>query len=170
MDGPAPSKRRRASRKTDAQRGELGVWAYNTMVDLGLSDVQIASEVGASAATIRKIMGGSERHPSARLLRAIHRYFVRVGGEADPPIPIDRPPGLSSMESPGGATAPGLSDLTDALVAQAETFAKMLEVAMRRDDSVESRIRALRAEVRSLRSRLGDGASPTQPTPHERAG
>lgn len=63
-----------------------------------------------------------------------------------------------------------LADLSDALTAQAESFARMLAFAIRRDQSVEARIRALEAEVQSLRGRLGVEASPAQPTPPQREG
>lgn len=73
------------------------------MVDLGLSDEQIAERVEASPGRIRKIAGGSERDPSARLLRAMHRYFMEVGAAADPPIPVDRPPGLEPVDNMAGS-------------------------------------------------------------------
>lgn len=90
------------------------------MVDLGLSDQQIAASADVSTGTIRKIMGGSEREPSARLLRAIYRYFQEVAAERG--IPLDKPPGLDFATPSAVATDPLLA----ALAAQTAAINKLI--------------------------------------------
>lgn len=166
---------RRARRKTDAERGPLGAWAYNAMVDLGLSDEQIAARVEASSATVRKIAGGSERHPSARLLRAMHRYFMEVGAAATPPIPIDRPPGLEPDDNMAGAAGDTLTvpaSLLTALAAQTAAISELvgeLRSARLVQADLEERIGALETAAK-LQGRSGAGASGGLPAPRQRAG
>ena len=90
------------------------------------------------------------RSPSPENIEGLERIFGTVAPD---------------MDRPADATPAGLSDLTAALTAQAESFAKMLAFALERDRSVEARIRALEAETRSLRERLGAEASRAQSTP-----
>lgn len=174
MDVPAPSPKRRASRKTDAERGPLGAWSYNTMVELGLSAEQIAMRAGKSAGHIRKIMGGSERDPSARVLRSIHHYFMEVGAAADPPIPVDRPPGLEPDDNRAGtegdtpAVPAAYLARIDALIAQMAEVVEELRAARQGADATETRLRALEAAAK-LRGPSGGGAHQEQSAPHATA-
>lgn len=114
-----------ARRKSDAEVGPLGVWAYDTRVLLGLSDQQVATRADVGKVYIRKIEGGSEPNPSRRVIREMARYF-REEGERQR-IPVDDPP-AGFMADPGdGATTPGLADLITAQTEAIDRQTAMLE-------------------------------------------
>lgn len=150
----------------------LGAWAYAAMVDLGLSDEQIAERADTSAGHIRKIMGGSEREPSARVLRAMYRYFQEVGAERG--IPIDKPPGLDMDPARGNDTSSlaGSAYLTrvDALIGVVSEFLAELRAARQGQDATEARLRAVEAELESLRAAPKAGASQGRSARHAKAG
>lgn len=82
------------ARKTDAERGPLGAWAYRTRDLLDLTPEAVGTIVGASPATIRKIEGGSNPHPSSRLLRDLYAAYLHAAEDRPRPIAIEPPPGM----------------------------------------------------------------------------
>lgn len=127
MTGPEPVRRRRAPRKTDEERGRLGAWLYQAMDFLDVSDAQVAIAVGASAVTIRKIAGGSNRNPSPRLLWDIHQMLAAVAAEKKKPL--SDPPGLPTA-SP--RMVPDQSDLARAIEANTEMLKQLLDALIDR--------------------------------------
>ena len=83
------------ARKTDAERGPLGTWAYRTRDLLDLTVEVVAERIGASAATIRKIEGGSNAKPSARMLRDLYAVYLHAAEDRPRPIAIEPPPGMA---------------------------------------------------------------------------
>jgi transcriptional regulator with XRE-family HTH domain len=100
------------ARKTDAERGPLGAWAFNTRELLDMTAEAVAAIVSVHPGTVRKIEGGSNRTPSAHLLRSLHQVYMREG-EAQR-IAVAPPPGMRAEEQ----TAPEPADLADAIRAQ----------------------------------------------------
>lgn len=108
--------RHMAVRKSDAEVGPLGVWAYDTARFLVLSPAQVAARAGVKEATIRKIEGGSNRKPSRRLVYEMARYFREVAAEQG--VTVDDPPGDWAAK-PRIVTDPGLAALLARLDDQA---------------------------------------------------
>lgn len=86
-----------ARRKPDSQVGPLGVWAYDTARLLGRSSEQVAAAVKVSPVTIRKIEGGSNKSPSADLVRRMYDYFRQLA--EDQHLLIDPPPGVDLLRA-----------------------------------------------------------------------
>lgn len=167
----------RRPRKDDAARGPLGAWTYRTIADLGLSSEQVAVGLGVSAATIRKIAGGSYAAPPARLINALYAYFAEVGTSRTPPVAVDPPPGLNQTAAPPGETTGGaaaLLELAQAISQMAEQLKAMLDrVDLDRVEDNSARIRALEAQVASVWQAIhpepaNDGASSTRHAPQRK--
>lgn len=138
--------RHMAARKTDADRGPLGAWAYRTRDLLDLSSEAVAAALGVHDGTIRKIEGGSNREPSAHLLRALYGFYLERAETRERPLAIEPPPGLLPE-----ANQPVESDLTSALrdlVLELRKQNDLLreEVAVLRNESVR-RLEALETIV-----------------------
>lgn len=110
-----------ARRKTDAEVGVLGVWAYDTRTLLSLSDAQVADRAGVGWQHIRKIEGGSERNPSRRVVREMSRYFREIGERQG--IPVDDPPGAYLS----GALAAPPNEVPDAYLARIDALVAELQ-------------------------------------------
>lgn len=126
---------------------------------------QVAVAVGVDRGTVSKFMGSPKGELGAASRRALLAYYREVATAKG--IPIDEPPAGFIVAGAGDSATHAASvpaDLSRALVLQAETFGRMLEAALRRDQTVEVRLRALEAEVESLRERLGAEGSPGQST------
>ena len=142
---------------TDAERGPLGAWAYNTRTLLQVSDVQVAERAGVSAPTIRKVEGGKSK-PSARLLFEMARYYREVGERQR--LPVEPPPGVTAeATTPPGDLATAIRELTTELRDSREERQRY-----------EARLRAVEAELESLRAQPTGGASSRRPAPQVKAG
>lgn len=154
-----------AARKPDAEVGPLGVWAYDTREELGLSAAQVAARAGVTEPTIRKVEGGSNRTPSKRLVRDMYDYFREIG-ERDGK-PVEPPPGFLG-ELPAAA-APDQSALVGALNAQTAAISELVGLLRplieQGEEDREARLRAVQAEIRSLRQQLASGVSPGRSSP-----
>lgn len=106
-----------ATRKPDSEVGPLGVWAYDTARLLGLSAEQVAQRAGVTEPTIRKIEGGSNRHPSRRVVYEMARYFREVAAQQG--VAITDPP-MADQAGSGIVTDPGSAELIAALTALVE--------------------------------------------------
>jgi transcriptional regulator with XRE-family HTH domain len=107
------------ARKTDAERGPLGAWAYRTRDLLDLTVEVVAERIAASPATLRKIEGGSNTKPSARMLRDLYAVYLRAAEDRPRPIAIEPPPGMSP-EAPSASV--GLDALVTVFARQAEAL------------------------------------------------
>lgn len=116
-----------APRKSDAEVGPAGVWAYNTRTALGLSAEEVSRRVHYSPATIRKVEGGSNPRPSRALLTALYRLYVEVGEEVN--VPVKEPPGLQRHSPPSSDLAALIAALdrqTEAITRQADLVEQLL--------------------------------------------
>lgn len=152
-----------ARRKSPAEVGPLGVWAYDSRdaLDLSVEAVVAALPTTYHPATLRKVEGGSAR-PGTRMWRELGNLYAKVAAEkgvALDPQPRLTPEPLEPTETP------------DALVAalQAQTAAISELVAALRDDSLEVRLRVLEAVVLP-RERPGDEGLPERSAPRATAG
>jgi hypothetical protein len=112
-----------ARRKTDAEVGPLGVWAYNTRVtlDLSVEGVIAALPTDYHPATLRKIEGGSAP-PGSRMWRELWNLYSRLAEEGGVPIdpqPRLRPEAPEATETPDALVA-ALRDQTAAINALVE--------------------------------------------------
>lgn len=151
----AQKPRRRASRKTDAERGPLGAWLYNAAVLLDLSAEDIAEAVGTSSPTIRKVMGGSNRQPGRRLLWDINAFMEAKSQERG--RPVERAPGLGREALGQGSDGPDLAALITALTAQTTAMADLVN-ELREERSArkaaEDRVSDLELALAGLTERL----------------
>ena len=93
-----------ARRKSDAEVGILGVWAYNTRdaLDLSVEEAVAALPTTYHPATLRKVEGGSAR-PGTRMWRELGNLYGRLAAERGidiEPQPRLRPESLDATESP----------------------------------------------------------------------
>lgn len=151
-----------AVRKPDAEVGPLGVWAYNTSRSLDLSAEQVAHRVGVSGPYVRKIEGGSQRRPSRALVEAMDNYFREVAAERN--RTVAGPPGDWAIRR-----SPPASDQA-ALVAAINDLVSVLRPIAEQAQDREARLRAIEAELRSLRERPTGAALPGRSAPQARAG
>lgn len=98
-----------ARRKSDAERGPFGAWAYNTRtaLDLSVEAVIAALPTTYHPATLRKAEGGTVP-PGTRMWRELGNLYLKRAEERH--VPIDPQPRMGP--EPAGAT-----ESTDALVA-----------------------------------------------------
>ena len=124
-----------ARRKSDAEVGPLGVWAYDTRdaLDLSVEAVVAALPTAYHPATLRKVEGGSAR-PGTRMWRELAAYYGRVAQEKGidlEPQPRLRPEPLEATET-ADPVALAIRDQTAAIVAaieaQGEQQARAMEV------------------------------------------
>jgi hypothetical protein len=110
-----------ARRKTDAERGPFGAWAYNTRVLLDRSVEEIVSMLPTTyhPATLRKVEGGTPTgsRPPARMWRELGALYAKLAkaGNTD----IDAQPRLNPEPADGEPAdlASALRDLTVELTA-----------------------------------------------------
>lgn len=149
-----------ARRKSDAERGPLGAWAYNTRDLIGLSVAEVLKRLPTqySEPTLRKIEGGSSK-PGRRMWREMRTLYQEVAAAAD--IVIDYQPQLE----PEPDHAPPSPDLAAALMALA------VELKAMREERVEmqARVRFLEGAVANLTPQA-DATSPERSVPHGTAG
>jgi hypothetical protein len=94
-----------ARRKSNAEVGVFGVWAYDTRDALALSVEQVTGDKGGrtgllpntySPATLRKIEGGSTKRPGRRMWRELRDLYARLAAERgidiEPQPPLDPEP------------------------------------------------------------------------------
>jgi hypothetical protein len=98
-----------ARRKSDAEVGTLGVWAYNTRdaLDLSVEEAVAALPTAYHPATLRKVEGGSAR-PGTRMWRELDRLYARVAQEKGidiEPQPRLRPEPPQATETPDSVLA-----------------------------------------------------------------
>jgi len=105
-----------ARRKSDAEVGTFGVWAYNTRDLLDLSVEQVTGDKGApgllpqayNPATLRKIEGGSTKLPPVRIWRDLGTLYAKLALERGldiEPQPRLRPEPLEATETPDNVLA-----------------------------------------------------------------
>lgn len=143
-----------AARKTDAERGPLGSWAYRTRDLLDLSVETVAAEMGAAPATIRKIEGGSNAKPSARMVRDLYAIYLRAAENRARPVAIEPPPGLSAETPPSdagaGTLAAAFSELASWLQAYVSRTDARIEAAERRAAALEQLVLTLTGQAPEL--------------------
>lgn len=112
-----------ARRKSDAEVGPLGVWAYDTreLLDLKLEAVIAALPTVYHPATLRKVEGGSAR-PGRRMWRELLAFYTRIAAERG--IALDPQPKLDP--EPLGATETA-DPLIRALMAQTAAITALVE-------------------------------------------
>jgi hypothetical protein len=112
-----------ARRKSDAEVGPLGVWAYDTreLLDLKVEAVIAALPTTYHPATLRKVEGGSAR-PGRRMWRELAAFYVRIALEKG--IQLDPQPRLDP--EPAGATETA-DPLIRALMAQTAAISALVE-------------------------------------------
>lgn len=102
-----------AAKKTDAEKGPLGAWAYHTRLLLQASSVDAATAAGIKDTYLRKIEGGSARKPAQRTVFDLWQYYRRLGQAQSVPVE-DPPPEWRGDPSPVQSVSP--ADLATALV------------------------------------------------------
>lgn len=151
---PMCQSRHMAARKTDAERGPLGAWAYRTRDLLDLSVETVAATLGASAATIRKIEGGSNAKPSARMLRDLYAVYLHEAESRPRPVAIEPPPGLSAETPPSvagaGDLATAFQELGSWIKVYVERTEERLAAAERRADALEQLVLQLSGSAPEL--------------------
>lgn len=112
-----------ARKKTDAERGPIGAWAYNTRDALGLSVEQVIPLLPTTyhPATLRKAEGGTVP-PGTRMWRELGNLYGQLAEERH--VPIDAQPRLAS--EPTGATETPV-DLVEAINAQTEAINALVD-------------------------------------------
>lgn len=92
-----------ARRKSDAEVGPLGVWAYNTRdaLDLSVEAVIAALPTTYNPATLRKVEGGSSR-PGSRMWRELRTLYTRMADERAVAIEDQPPLNPERSEAPAG--------------------------------------------------------------------
>lgn len=137
--------------KTPEQRGVIGAWAYQARQEADLSVEQVAAAItdmgqSVSTATIRGIESGSKK-PGAKLLRSLGKVLAST------------PPDAAAIRS----------DESDLAAAIRELTAELRDARDARD-AYEVRLRALEAEVQSLRVGPAAEGSPAPGAPLASAG
>ncbi len=131
-----------ARRKSDAEVGPLGVWAYNTRdaLDLSVEAVIAALPTTYSTATLRKVEGGSSR-PGVRMWRELANLYTALAAEKG--VDIESQPRLG----PEPAEATQTPDaLVLALVAQTEAISALAtEIRLARAEELVTREEMMRA-------------------------
>ena len=137
-----------ARRKSDAEVGTLGVWAYNTRdaLDLSVEEAVAALPTTYHPATLRKVEGGSAR-PGTRMWRELGSLYARIAAEKGidlEPQPRLRPEPLETTETPDtlvGALAiqtAAINGLVAKLDLLAEAVAELLAERVREASSQSS--------------------------------
>lgn len=141
------STRRPSPRKTDAERGPLGAWAYNTRTLLQASPEDAAAAAGITYPTLRKIEGGSERFPARRVVWDLWRHFQRLGGAQD--IPVEDPP-VEWKIAPTTATTPYdpvANDLAAAITALTNELRQWRETSQAQGDLLVEAVSSIAARL-----------------------
>ena len=155
---------RTAPRKTAAERGPLGAWAYSTRTLLDVSSLDAAAAAGVTEPTLRKIEGGSNRNPSRRVVWDLWQFLASRGAAQG--IPVEDPP--SQWRSPIGHLgvepetraadmATVLAQLTAAISAQT---AEIAALRLEREAWERGVLQALAATEGRARSALLDALAP----------
>jgi hypothetical protein len=134
---------RRAPRKTGAERGPLGAWAYGTRTLIDISVEDAARAAGVTPPTLRKIEGGSNRAPARRVVWDLWQYLDERGTEQRIPVP---PPPAPWDGAVSPAAPSSHDDLATALLALA---AELREWRLERA-RLASRVEDLEAQVAEL--------------------
>ena len=132
-----------ARRKTDAERGRFGAWAYSTRDALGLSPEQVMSMLPTHyhPATLRKIEGGSTPIPPRRIWRELDNLYATLADERH--VPIDAQPSIAPQPT---GTTDSADPLVSALLRQTEAIeALVAELRLSRAEQIESTDALLRA-------------------------
>lgn len=103
-----------ARRKSDAERGPLGAWAYNTrdLLSLSVPDVLARLPSTYTEPTLRKVEGGSAR-PGRRMWRELRTLYQQVASDAG--MTIDFQPPLDPEPEHAGPPEPDLAAALTAL-------------------------------------------------------
>ena len=105
-----------AAKKSDAEKGPLGAWAYGTRDLLDASPEDAAAAAGISYATLRKIEGGSTRAPARRTVYALWQHYRRIGLAKG--MPVEDPPAEWRQTVPLPAPTTDLAGAITALTAE----------------------------------------------------
>ncbi len=113
-----------ARRKSAADVGPLGNWAYDTRdrLDMSVEAVVAALPTTYNPATLRKVEGGSSK-PGKRMWRELHDLYTRVG--TDRGVTLDAQPALGEAAATSPDLAAAIRDQTaaiNALVARLDLF------------------------------------------------
>jgi hypothetical protein len=131
-----------ARRKSPAEVGPLGVWAYDTRdaLDLSVEAVVAALPTTYHPATLRKVEGGSAR-PGTRMWRELGNLYAKRAAELG--VAIDPQPRLAP--EPAGSTETPDS-LVMALIAQTAAIRELAaEIRLSRGEDAVTRQEMMRA-------------------------
>lgn len=78
------------AKKSDAEKGPLGAWAYHVRDLLDASPDDAAAAARITYTTLRKIEGGSTRKPARVTVFRLWQYYRAIGQEKG--IPVEDPP------------------------------------------------------------------------------
>lgn len=130
-----------ARRKSNAEVGPFGVWAYDTRIalDLSVEGVIAALPTHYHPATLRKIEGGSSA-PGTRMWRELRDLYTRLATEGQ--VAIDPQPRLPGDEPPTASP-----DLAQALVDLTEEIGALRRERMARGAGSPQRLRLRQADT-----------------------
>lgn len=157
-----------ARRKTGAERGPFGAWAYNTRdaLDLSVEAIVAALPTHYHPATLRKVEGGGgalRTPPPSRMWRELSNLYSRLADEQK--LAIDPQPRLGP-EPPGAAQSP--DPLIVALTAQTTAITALvgeMRLARERDQDAAAAILRAAEALRSLPRPAAGGGSTKRPVP-----
>ena len=135
-----------AAKKSDAEKGPLGAWAYHTRLLLQASSVDAATAAGIKDTYLRKIEGGSQREPARRTVFDLWQFYRRLGQAQS--VPVEYPP-------PEWRGAPTLVQIAPAGDLATAITALVAELQLWRTED-RGRIAKLEATVEVLAARALD--------------
>lgn len=144
-----------ARRKSDAEVGPLGVWAYNTRdrLDVSVEEVIAALPTTYHPATLRKVEGGSAQ-PGSRMWRELGELYGRLAAERT--IVLEPQPRLRPAAANDDPI--GMADLVRAI----NDLVTEMRLARERDqDAAAAMVRA--AEALLSAQRPGGASASTSP-------